>query len=192
MESCLEQGCAESSVRTIEQPQHRRQVSNSAANIFFGRSAQTIAIHDRAVFDTRFEAQPEPQENCVMNSNLKIVLAVVAGAALGAVAVQGLHAQAKPKAYLVTEIEIIDAAAQATYATAIQGAIKAAGARNFLTAGGKTTAFVGEAPKVVAISEWDSLEQVQAYRNSAAFKNLAPQRDKAQRQIRSYAVEAVN
>ena len=69
--------------------------------------------------------------------------------------------------------------------------IKAAGARNFNTAGGKTVAFVGEVPKVVAISEWDSLEQVQAYRNSTAFKNLAPQRDKAQKQTRSYAVEAV-
>jgi uncharacterized protein (DUF1330 family) len=119
-------------------------------------------------------------------------MAMLVGAALGAAAVQGLHAQAKPKAYLVTEIEVLDAAAQATYATLVQAAIKAAGGRNFNTAGGKAIAFVGEAPKVVAISEWDSLEQVQAYRNSTAFKNLAPQRDKAQKQIRSYAVEAVN
>jgi uncharacterized protein (DUF1330 family) len=127
-----------------------------------------------------------------MNSKFKVLLAVVAGAALGAAAVQGLHAQAKSKAYLVTEIEVIDAAAQASYASLIQSAIKTAGARNFFTAGGKVTAFVGEAPKVVAISEWDSLDQVQAYRNSAAFKNLAPQRDKAQKQMRSYAVESVN
>jgi hypothetical protein len=37
---------------------------------------------------------------------------MLASAALGAAAVQGLHAQAKPKAYLVTEVELIDAAAQ--------------------------------------------------------------------------------
>jgi uncharacterized protein (DUF1330 family) len=127
-----------------------------------------------------------------MSRSITLGMAMLVGAALGAAAVQGLHAQAKPKAYLVTEIEVLDAAAQATYATLVQAAIKAAGGRNFNTAGGKAIAFVGEAPKVVAISEWDSLEQVQAYRNSTAFKNLAPQRDKAQKQIRSYAVEAVN
>jgi hypothetical protein len=38
-----------------------------------------------------------------MNTKFKFALAVVAGAALGAAAVQGLHAQAKPKAYSVTE-----------------------------------------------------------------------------------------
>jgi uncharacterized protein (DUF1330 family) len=127
-----------------------------------------------------------------MNTRFKLAIAAVAGAALGVAAMQGLHAQAKPKAYLVTEFEVIDATAQAAYATLVQAVIKTAGARNFFTAGGKVTAFIGEAPKVVAISEWDNVDQVQAYRNSAAFKNLAPQRDKAQKQIRSYAVEAVN
>ena len=127
-----------------------------------------------------------------MSRTITLGIAMLVGAALGAAAVQGLHAQAKPKAYLVTEIEVLDAAAQATYAALVQATIKAAGAHNFYTAGGKSIAFVGEPPKVVAISEWDSLEQLQAYRNSTAFKNLAPQRDKAQKQIRSYAVEAVN
>jgi uncharacterized protein (DUF1330 family) len=125
-----------------------------------------------------------------MNRHITLALAVVAGAAFGAVAVQGLHAQAKFKAYLVTESEVLDAAAQAAYTPLIQAGLKAAGARNFFTAGGKTVAFVGEPPKLVAISEWDSLEQAQAWRNSAAFKNIAPQRDKAQKQIRVYAVEA--
>jgi uncharacterized protein (DUF1330 family) len=127
-----------------------------------------------------------------MSRSITVGMAMLVGAALGAAAVQGLHAQAKPKAYLVTEIEVLDAAAQATYAGLVQATIKAAGARNFYTAGGKSIAFVGEPPKVVAISEWDSLEQLRAYRDSTAFKNLAPQRDKAQKQIRSYAVEAVN
>jgi uncharacterized protein (DUF1330 family) len=126
-----------------------------------------------------------------MNRSITLGMALLAGAALGAAAVQGLHAQAKPKAYLVTEIEVLDAAAQATYAPLVQAALKAAGGRNFNTAGGKTIGFLGEPPKVVAISEWDNLEQAQAYRNSTAFKNLAPQRDKAQKQTRSYAVEAI-
>jgi len=127
-----------------------------------------------------------------MNTNFKITMAVIAGAALGAAAIQGLHAQAKPKVYTVTEVEVLDAAAQAAYTPLIVAAIKTAGARNFNTAGGKTIAFVGEPPKRVAINEWDSLEQAQAFQNSAAFKNLAPQRDKAQKQVRAYAVEATN
>ena len=126
-----------------------------------------------------------------MNPNYKIALAVVVGAALGAAAIQGLHAQAKPKAYIVTESEVIDAAALAAYSPAIQAAQKAAGGRSFRTTG-KTVAFVGVAPKRVGLSEWDNLEQAQAWLNSAARKNIAPQRDKAIKIVRQYAVEAAN
>ena len=128
-----------------------------------------------------------------MNSKFKIVLAVVVGGALGAAAVQGLHAQAKPKAYTVSELETLDAAAQAAYVTAVQAAQKAAGARLFNTGGGKIVAMEGAAaPKRVAITEWDSLEKAQAFYDSKAWKDLAPQRDKATKTIRRYAVEAVN
>ena len=41
-----------------------------------------------------------------MHSKSKIVLALVAGVALGAAAVQGLHAQAKPPVYAVAEITV--------------------------------------------------------------------------------------
>ena len=124
-----------------------------------------------------------------MNTKFKIVLAVVAGAALGAAAVQGLHAQAKPKAYLVSESEMLDAAALAAYTPLVVAALQAAGARRLAPAAGKIVAVVGEAPKRVAISEWESVEKAQAWRNSAAFKNLAPQRDKATKQIRAYIKE---
>jgi uncharacterized protein (DUF1330 family) len=101
-----------------------------------------------------------------MNTNFKIVLAVVAGVALGSAAMQGLQAQAKPKAYSVIETEVLDAAALATYLPPIEAVVKAAGGR-ILTAGGRTIAFVGEPPKRVAIAEWDSLGQAQAFVNSA-------------------------
>jgi uncharacterized protein (DUF1330 family) len=127
-----------------------------------------------------------------MNARYKIVLAVVAGAALGAAAVQGLHAQAKPKAFVITETEVVDAAALAAYSPLARAAADAAGARRVSPPGGKTVAFVGEAPKRVGIQEWESLEKAQAFRNSDAFKNLTPQRDKAVKTIRSYAVEAAN
>src|ERR1700693_5343331 len=132
------------------------------------------------------------REECVMNTNFKIAVAVVAGAALGAAAMQGLHAQAKLKAYSVTEVEVLDPAALAVYTPFIQAAIKGAGGRTFNTAGGRTIAFTGEAPRRVGIIEWDSLEQAQAFVNSAAFSNLAPQRNKAEKYIRQYAVEATS
>ena len=123
-----------------------------------------------------------------MNSKFKITLAVVAGAAIGAAAVQGLHAQAKPKAYLVSESEVLDAAALASYTAAISAVQKAAGGRSFGTRG-KIVASVGDAPKRVGISEWDSLEQVQAYLNSAARKNLVEGK-KVVKINRQYIVEA--
>ena len=126
-----------------------------------------------------------------MNTKFKFALAVVAGAALGAAAVQGLHAQAKPKAYLVSESEIVDAAAAAAYGPAVQAAQKAAGGRSFRTTG-KVVANVGTAPQRVGISEWDSLEQAQAWFKSAARKDLEPQRNKAIKIIRQYVVEAAN
>ena len=128
-----------------------------------------------------------------MNTTFKIAIAVVAGAALGATAMQGLRAQAKPKTYTVAELETLDASAQASYVPAVLTAQKAAGGHPFNTGGGKIVAMEGApAPKRVAITEWDSLEQAQAFYNSAAWKNLAPQRDKAAKTIRRYSVEAVN
>ena len=129
-----------------------------------------------------------------MNLKLKFALAVVVSAALGAAAVQGLHAQAKPKAYSISELETLDAAAQAAFVPAVQAAQKAAGAvRNFNTAGGRIVASDGAAaPKRVAITEWNSLEQAQAFYNSKAWNDLAPQRDKAIKTVRRYIVEAIN
>jgi uncharacterized protein (DUF1330 family) len=127
-----------------------------------------------------------------MNTKFKIVLAVAAGAAFGAAAVQGLHAQAKPKAYIVTDIELLDAAANAAFTPLIRASQQAAGGRNLGTAGGKIVAFVGETPKSVGIVEWDSLDAAVAWRNGNAWKDLSPQRDKAVKIIRQFAVEARN
>jgi uncharacterized protein (DUF1330 family) len=128
----------------------------------------------------------------VMKTQFKIGLAVAVGAALGAVVVQGLHAQAKPKAYSVTETEVLDPAAQATYTPKIQAAQKAApgNARNFQTAGGRVIALEGGAPKRIGITEWDSAEQAQAFYNSKAYKDLEPDRNKAVKTIRRFVVEA--
>jgi uncharacterized protein (DUF1330 family) len=120
-----------------------------------------------------------------------VALSMIAGAALGATAIQGLHAQAKPKAYSVSELETLDAAANAAFVPLVQAAQKAAGGHNLNTGGGKIVAMEGTAPKRVAITEWDSLEQAEAFYKSKAWNDLSPQRDKALKTIRRYAVEAV-
>jgi len=126
-----------------------------------------------------------------MNTTFKFALAVVAGVALGAAAVQGLHAQAKPKAWSVSELETLDAAARTAFVPVVQAAQKAAGGRIFNTGGGRIAASEGAAaPKSVAITEWDNLEQAQAFYNSKAWKDLTPQREKAVKTIRRYIVVA--
>jgi uncharacterized protein (DUF1330 family) len=124
-----------------------------------------------------------------MKAHYTVTLAMLTGFGLGAVAVQGLHAQAKPPVYQVTEIDILDQEAYLKdYIPKAQAAIKAAGGK-FLAAGGKTTTIEGEPPKSrVVIQQWDSLEKIQAYRNSAAFKDLLPLREKLAK-FRSFVVE---
>ena len=126
-----------------------------------------------------------------MRTQYSVTLAMLAGFGLGAVAVQGLHAQAKPPVYQVVEIDPVNMESYLKdYAPKAQVAIKAAGGK-FLAAGSKTTAIEGEPPKSrVSIQQWDSLEKVQAYRNSAAFKELLPLRDKLAK-FRSFVVEGL-
>jgi len=128
-----------------------------------------------------------------MRTQYTVTLAMLAGFGLGAVAVQGLHAQARPKAYTVSELETLDAAALAAYVPAVQAAQRAAGGNALGTGGGKIVAMEGgPAPRRVAITEWNSLEQAEAFFKSKAWNDLAPQRDKSTKTIRRYAVEVVN
>ena len=126
-----------------------------------------------------------------MKTYSTVTLAMLTGFGLGAVAVQGLHAQAKPPVYQITEIDVLDQAAYVRdYAPKAQAVIRAAGGK-FLAAGGKTTTIEGEPPKSrVVIQQWDSLEKVQAYRDSTAFKDLLPLRNKLAK-FRSFVVEGV-
>ena len=103
-----------------------------------------------------------------MKTSCTVVLSIFAGASLGA-------------------------AAAAAFVPTVEAAQNAAGGHNLHTGGGRVVTIDGAAaPKRVAIIEWDSLEQAQAFFGSAAFRNLAPQRDNAIRFLRAYAVEATS
>lgn len=96
-----------------------------------------------------------------------VALAVVVGFGLGAVVVQGLHAQVKPSVYYIGEIDVTNPDAYVKeYAPRAQATVKAAGGR-ILALGGKVTAIEGQPPKSrVTVQVWNSMENMQAWRNS--------------------------
>jgi uncharacterized protein (DUF1330 family) len=126
-----------------------------------------------------------------MKTYYTVTLAVLAGFGLGAVAVHTLHAQGKPKAYLVSETEILDKAALAEYAPKAQANLKAAGGRGgVVPANGRIIGLIGEPPKRFGVSEWDSVEQLQEYYKSPPRRALNDLRAKAQKVHRQFIVEA--
>jgi uncharacterized protein (DUF1330 family) len=126
-----------------------------------------------------------------MKSNYKIAVAMLAGVALGALVVQGLHAQAKPPIYVVGEIDVSNLDAYLKeYVPLAQAAIKAAGGR-VLAAGQNITPIEGSPPKSrVTIAQWESIEQLNAYRKSAAFVDARKVGDKYAK-FRAFAIEGV-
>ncbi len=103
-------------------------------------------------------------------------LAALAGIALGATAIQGLHAQAKPSVYVVVDInEVTDAAAQAANAqrTAAEAAktLKEFGGR-YMARTDKVTALDGVPPKRSVIIAFDSVEKAQGWYGSPVQKEV--------------------
>ena len=126
-----------------------------------------------------------------MKPHFKMAMVLLAGVAIGAIAVQSLHAQgAKLKAYSIGESEVLNASAQAAYLPTARKAVEAAHGRPLRTTGGRVVQIDGApAPKSVAIVEWDSLDDAVASYKSKAWADLAPERDKAVKVIRRYAIE---
>jgi uncharacterized protein (DUF1330 family) len=125
-----------------------------------------------------------------MKSHYKITMTLIAGAAIGAAAVQGLHAQANPPAYVVVAIRSITD--PASYKTVIEKApaiIEAAGGE-FVVRTDKITSLDGTPPKRFVMFSFDSVEQAQAWYNSAANKELNAIRAKSSDSL-AFIVEGV-
>ena len=130
-----------------------------------------------------------------MKTPFTVALSMLAGVAVGAVAIQGLHAQAKPPVYLVTEIDVTNPEAFGKeFAPLAQATIKAAGAK-FLIIGGTggagakpVTAVVGTPPKRVTIQVWDNLEAMNKWYKSADYQAALKIGEKYAT-FRRYAVE---
>jgi uncharacterized protein (DUF1330 family) len=125
-----------------------------------------------------------------MKSRYAFALAT-AGFALGAAAVQGLHAQTPPPVYYIQQIEVSNVEAYTKeYVPRARDSIKAAGGR-ILSAGAKLTTIEGDPPKQrIAVLIWDSVEKMQAWRQSAQFKEARAIGDKYGK-FHAFTVEGV-
>jgi uncharacterized protein (DUF1330 family) len=104
-----------------------------------------------------------------MRTQYTVALAVVFGFGLG-IAVQGLHAQAKPPVYTVTEANVTNVDGyMKEFVPVVQPLVKKSGGK-IIAATLKSTAISGAAPSRVTINVWDSLDAALAFYNSADFK----------------------
>ena len=126
-----------------------------------------------------------------MKTRSAAALALMAGFAIGAVAVQGLRAAGSAPAYVVTEVGISDLDAyQKDYVPLAQASIKASGGR-LVAAGQNIVVYEGPSPGTrVAINRFDSLDAVQAWRNSDQFKEARKVGDKYAK-FRAFAIEGL-
>jgi uncharacterized protein (DUF1330 family) len=121
-----------------------------------------------------------------------LILAMLSGVTLGAIATQSLHAQTKPPVFYVAEVDVTDLDGYLQeYAPKAAASSKAFGGQT-LAAGQEITQIEGAPPKRrVVIVRWDSLERLQAWRNSEQYKEDRKIGDKYAKTIRAFAVEGL-
>jgi uncharacterized protein (DUF1330 family) len=126
-----------------------------------------------------------------MRINYAVVWSLLAGAAVGAVATQTLHAQSKPPVYYVAEIEITNLEGWTKEdAPKAQALIKEMGGRT-LASGQGVTSLEGEPPKTrVAVQRWDSMDQINAWTSKSEYKELKVLREKYGK-VRAFTVEGL-
>jgi uncharacterized protein (DUF1330 family) len=108
-----------------------------------------------------------------MHRNIATGLTLLVGVAIGATAIQGLHAQAKPPTYVVVAIrKINDAAAFKAGVLDKAAAVIAAAGGHFVIRTNKIDSYDGTPPQRFVLLQFDSAEQAQAWHNSAAQKEI--------------------
>ena len=125
-----------------------------------------------------------------MKTNYKVAIALAAGAAIGGAAIQGLHAQAKPPAYIVIPIlKINDAAAfKAGVTDKVKPADMKAAGGEWIIRNTKFTSLDGNPPERLVVIKFDSVEKAQAFSNTAAQKEINAARVKTTNSL-SFIVE---
>ena len=125
-----------------------------------------------------------------MRTDHIMALWALAGIAIGGAAIQGLHAQAKPLAYVINEVEVTDQAGFQNYADKNAALIQKHGGK-FIIRGAKAASLDGDPPKArTTVYVFDNVDKMQAWRDSAEYKELKVLRDKSAK-FRAYVAEGV-
>jgi uncharacterized protein (DUF1330 family) len=127
-----------------------------------------------------------------MKTNYKVAIALVAGGAIGGAAIQGLHAQAKPIAYVVAEVDVTNSEGYAKEIVPLTTkALSDGGSGYKVVAGGKNVTIEGTPPKArYVIVSFENMDKAIAAYNSPAFKEARKIGDKYASSFRIIAVEA--
>jgi len=116
-----------------------------------------------------------------MDTKYKIALAALAGIGLGAAAIEGLHAQAKPPAYVVVAVRSIkdtDAFKAGVVDKASPAALAAAGGR-YVVRTQAIKSLDGPAPQRFVLLSFDSVAKAQAWYDMPATKEINAARMKS-------------
>ena|SRR5579859_7495650 len=126
-----------------------------------------------------------------MNIYLKLGLAMLAGFGMGAVAVERLQAQARPPAYVISEIDVTNADAYTREYVPLANKALADSGQKRLASGGKTIALAGAPPASrIVLSMFESLEKAQAAYSSPAYLEARKIGDQYGK-LRIFAVEGL-
>jgi uncharacterized protein (DUF1330 family) len=108
-----------------------------------------------------------------MKRAILVGLAMLAGGAIGATAVNGLHAQGKaPGAYAILDIsEVVDPGLLKQIVVKAAAPVKAAGGQ-YLARTDSVVSLTGTPPKRVVILSFDNVEQAKAWYNSSAQEEV--------------------
>jgi uncharacterized protein (DUF1330 family) len=107
------------------------------------------------------------------------MLTLLAGMGLGAIVMQGLHAQASPPVYLIFDAEIKDQAAYQPFLQTAVREVQSQGGR-FIVAG-KTPEMLsgsGSSSNRVSVSQWPNKEAIRQWFNSDAMKPVREAQEK--------------
>lgn len=105
-----------------------------------------------------------------MKTHCSFALAVLAGIGLGVLVVQGIHAQAKPPAYVVVDVDITNQDGfMKNYAPEI-GKIIADGGGKYLARGGKIVTIEGAPSKRLLVIGFENFDKAEAAFTSAAYE----------------------
>ena len=126
-----------------------------------------------------------------MKGHFKVGLGMLAGFALGAAAVAELHAQAKPPAYVISEIDVTNPDAYAKEYVPLATKALAESGQKRLVSGGKTLSIAGAPPAArIVVSTFESMEKAQAAYTSPAYVEARKIGDKYGK-LRIFAVEGI-